>query len=115
MHKFKMAKGKSAWVGLKLDMKKAYDRMEWDFLLAVLKQLGFYDQWICWIRECVTTVSYSMLINHAPNGLFEPSRGLRQGDPLSPYLFILCMNVFSITIGKAANAPKSGIGVRLCP
>ena len=110
-----MAKGKSACVGLTLDMQKAYDRMEWDFLFAVLKQLGFHDQWICWIRECVTRVSYSMLINHVPNGLFKPSRGLRQGDQLSPYLFILCMNVFSIAISKAANALKSGIGARVCP
>ena len=115
MHKFKMTKGKSAWVGLKLDMEKAYDRMEWDFLFAVLKQLGFRDQWIRWIRECVTTVSYSMLINHASNGLFKPSRGLRQGDPLSPYLFILYMNVLNMAISKAANIPKSDIGVRVCP
>ena len=104
MHKFKMIKGKS--IGLKLEMEKAYDRLEWDFLFAVLQQLGFHDKWICWIRECVTMVLYSMLINHVPNGFFKPSRGLLQGDPLSPYLFILCMNVFSIAISKAASTSK---------
>jgi len=114
MHKFKTLKGKSAWIGLKFDMEKAYDRLEWDFLFAILQQLGFHNQWICWIRECVTTMSYSMLINHAPNGFFKPSRGLRQGDPLCPYLFILCMNVLSLAISKAASTPKSGIGVKVC-
>jgi len=76
-----MTKGKSAWVGLKLDMEKTYGCLEWDFLFAVLKQLGFHDKWICWIWKCVTTVLYSMLISHAPNGFFKPSRGPRQGTP----------------------------------
>jgi len=113
MHKFKMIKGKTAWIGLKLDMEKAYDCLEWDFLFAILHQLGFHHQWIGWIRECVTSVSYSMLINHVPIGFFKPSRGLRQGDPLSPYLFILCMNVLSLAISKAVSAPNSGIGVKV--
>ena len=57
MNKFKHMKGKKAWVALKLDMEKAYDRVEWPFLFYALKQLGFHPKWINWIKECVTTVS----------------------------------------------------------
>ena len=73
MHKFKMLKGKATWIDLKLDMEKAYDRWEWEFLFVVLQQLGLHNQCIRWIRECVTMMSYSMLINHTPKGFFKPS------------------------------------------
>ena len=63
MNKFKNMKGKKAWVTLKLDMEKAYDRVLWAFLFYALKQLGFYQKWINWIKECVTTVSYSIIVN----------------------------------------------------
>jgi len=65
--------------------------------------------------ECASSVSYSLLINEEPNGLFQPSRGVPQGDPLSPYLFILCMEAFNSTLIKNANLPYSGIGIKICP
>lgn len=98
-------------------MSKAYDRIEWTFLEVVLWRLGFHDRWISWIMVCVTSVSYSFLINGAPQGKVKPARGIRQGDPLSPYLFILCTEVLSGLCSKAqASGDLPGIKVaRNCP
>jgi len=73
MHKFKKIKGKQAWVALKLDMEKAYDRLEWPFIQRCLEQLGFHTKWIHWVMKCITTVSYSLLINDEPTGLIQPT------------------------------------------
>ena len=85
-------------MALKLDMSKAYDRVEWAFLEATISKLGFDRKWI---MQCVMMVQYSVLVNGVPVGDINPSRGIRQGDPLSPYLFLLCAEVLSAHLHDA--------------
>ncbi|XP_021759197.1 uncharacterized protein LOC110724108 [Chenopodium quinoa] len=96
-------RGRTMGAALKVDMNKAYDRISWDFLWQVLKAFGFPPSWIHIIQQCVSTVSYQVLVNGNPTKAFRPVRGLRQGDPLSSYLFVLCMEVFSAMIRKAES------------
>ena len=69
--------GKKGFMALKLNMSKAYDRVEWVFLKNILLRLGFQQSWVNLIMECVTTVSYSILVNGEPEGMIYPSRGIR--------------------------------------
>lgn len=88
-------------MALKLDMAKAYDRMEWKFLRSALNGMDFPTSFIELIIRCVTTVSYFVIINGEAGPSFSPQRGLRQGDPLSPIYFIICAEVFSCLLSKA--------------
>ncbi|KAL0799439.1 hypothetical protein Bca101_054614 [Brassica carinata] len=99
-------------MAVKTDMSKAYDRIEWSFVKEVLGLLGFDPIWIGWIMCCIESVSYSFLVNGSPQGLVKPTRGLRQGDPLSPHIFILCTEVLSALCAKG-QADGSLPGVRV--
>lgn len=94
-HAMRHKQGKGSWISVKVDMEKAYDRAEWTFILKVLKLFGFHSKWLSWIKLCLTTSQFSILLNGVPFGNFSSSRGLRQGNPISPFLFLLCSEVLS--------------------
>lgn len=97
---------KKSFGALKIDISKAYDRLDWNFLKGVLLSIRFSPTWVNWIMKCVTTVSYTLLINCSTSKSFIPSRGLRKVDPLFPYLFLLCSNILSLSLLKAENLKK---------
>lgn len=88
-------------MAIKLDMFKAYDRIEWPFLEAVMKALEFKAQWTRLVVSCVSTVKYIVLVNGRPKKMIAPTRGLHQGDPLLPYLFIMCVEGLSSMLNGA--------------
>jgi hypothetical protein len=87
----------------KMDLEKAYDHVNWDFLLYMLRRCGFGEKWCRWIAHCISTVQFSVLINGSPFGFFSSSRGLRQGYPLSPLLFVFVMEALSRMISAAVR------------
>ena len=100
-------------MAIKLDMSKAYDRVEWAFLEKLMEKLGFDNRWITLVSSCIRSVSFSVLVNGEPHGNFTPNRGLRQGDPLSPYLFLLCAKGLHSLI-QQVEISGSIKGVSLC-
>ncbi|KAL4347289.1 hypothetical protein GQ457_17G007720 [Hibiscus cannabinus] len=101
MHYLKGSKnGPNKGSAIKLDMEKAYDRVEWHFLAAMMSKLGFDDRWIDLVMKCVTSVSYCIRMNETVSDFFSPTRGLRQGDPLSPFLFLFCTQGLSALLLK---------------
>lgn len=98
-------------------MSKAYDRLEWEFIRLVFERLGFDPVWVNWVMQCLSTVSYSYLINDSALGTVVPHRGIRQGDPLSAYIFILCGEVLS-RLFRAGQDSGDLTGVKIgqhCP
>lgn len=99
-------------MALNLDMSKAYDRVKWVCLNRIMEKLSFDEKWRSLIMQCVTTVSYSIRINRLPRGNIFPSREIRQGDPLSSYLFILYAECLSSLIKSlVANGVLEGVAV----
>jgi len=112
LHSMKKMKVKGAV--LKIDLSKAYDKVSWLFLRLLLTHLGFHINVIRWIMSCITTVSFSILINGSATPFFHSERGIRQGCPLSPLLFLLVAEGLSRAI---AEAKRNGSfkGIRISP
>lgn len=103
MHSMQRSKTREGWLILKLDMNKAFDTISWNFILHMLKLFNFPAQWICLFSSLFHSFNYTPIINGNRTSTFKPQRGIRQGDPISPYLFILAMKFLSLTISEEVN------------
>ena len=115
LHFMKQSKAKAnSYCALKLDMMKAYDRLEWDYLEAIMGKLGFATAWIKTVMSMVRSVSFSVLFNGERLDQFMPSRGIRQGDPISPYLFLIAAKGLSCLL-KTSSLSSNIVGLKVAP
>ncbi|GJV14338.1 RNA-directed DNA polymerase, eukaryota, reverse transcriptase zinc-binding domain protein [Tanacetum coccineum] len=91
---------------MQIDIQKAYDTVSWSFLEDILGKFGFHRRMVDWIMTCVKSTTFTICLNGELNGFFKGGRGLRQGDPISPYLFTLVMEVFSLIMEKNIEESK---------
>jgi len=89
---------------LKVDFEKAYDSVRWEYLYDMLHKMGFHNKWVMWIRGCLESATVSVLVNGSPTEEFKPTRGLRQGDPLAPFLFIVVAEGLAGLVRQANRA-----------
>lgn len=114
IHSFNLKSWTQKAFFLKLNLAKASDRIEWNFIVKALKRQGFQDHFISIIYCCISTTSLSVLVNGDPTPSFHPQRGVRQGCPLSPYLFIIAVNELSIRLQNSLQQ-NSIHGITLGP
>lgn len=88
---------------MQLDLSKAYDKVIWNYLEAIMDAFGFSKHWRNWILALIKSSRFLILVNGSPSEPFSPLRGIRQGDPLSPFLFVILMEGLSKIIAKAKN------------
>ncbi|KAL5547321.1 hypothetical protein UlMin_007008 [Ulmus minor] len=101
-----MKKKKSAqgWMTLKIDLEKAYDRLSWEFIEDVQTTFGFNARWVNWVTKCISTTIMKLMINGSYYWDIKPKRGLRQGDHISLYVFILCTKILSRLLVNKVDA-----------
>nr|GEV32463.1 hypothetical protein [Tanacetum cinerariifolium] len=113
MHNYHLDRG-TPRCAFKVDIQKAYDIVDWKFLHDVLIGFGFHPRFIGWIMECVTSTLFFLSINGSLHGYFKGKQGLRQGDPMSPYLFTLVMKVLTLMLHRNARVTVSFTYHRYC-
>jgi hypothetical protein len=112
-HSMVKMKGSKGLVAIKVDLSKAYDKLKWDFIWQILKEIQLPDSLINVIMHSITSVETNVKWNGARGSYFRPQRGIRQGDPISPYLFVMCIDKLSHLISQAVKegtwkAPRAG-------
>ncbi|GJV61287.1 putative RNA-directed DNA polymerase [Tanacetum coccineum] len=113
MHNYHLDRGVPR-CAFKVDIQKAYDTVDWNFLRAALTGFGFHDKMISWIMECVMSTSFFVSINGSLHGYFKGKRGLRQGDPDSPYLFTIVMEVLTLMLRRRVREAEGFTYHRFC-
>ncbi|KAK2648866.1 hypothetical protein Ddye_016355 [Dipteronia dyeriana] len=109
LHAIKRKKRNEGLMAIKLDMSKDYDKVEWGFVECMMRKLGFSENWVERVMRCVTSISYSFVISGEVCRKVKPTRGLRQGDPRLPYLFLICdEGLSSLIINSHARGLISG-------
>lgn len=103
-HTMRKMKRRKSLMSNKIDLKKAYDRLSWPFIRNCLEMLNLPGVFISLIMACITSACFQILWNGDKSDSFLPSRGIRQCDPLSPYIFVICMKRLSHMIEEAVNA-----------
>jgi len=104
VHAMSKMKGQKGFMSIKIDLEKAYDRLNWNFVKNCLEECKFLRKIIQIIHHCISSPSYKIMWNGEKTDTFYPSRGIRQGDPLSPYLFVICMDKLSHMIADQVEA-----------
>ena len=111
IHTMGKTKGRGGYMALKIDLEKAYDKLEWSFIRDMLIYFNLPRNLIELIMSCISSVTTSLLFNGGALGPFLPTRGIRQGDPLSPYIFIMCMDYLGQLIQERCE-DKSWVPVK---
>jgi hypothetical protein len=113
-HSFALSSWKNQAFMLKIDLAKAFDRVEWRFIVAALSRKGLHGHFINLIHACISSQTFSIIISGQPFSRFHSNRGIRQGCPMSPYLFVLTINELSIALQEAMST-NSFAGITLGP